>query len=97
MPLVQYLHNVLSTSLKPFPFSAVGEGGGLYILDLETPVTTEFLPSFRLAPESNSVLAPTILEQGVSKLQGSSGGCFPHPQSPVPLVCRTSVTEANFT
>jgi hypothetical protein len=76
MPLVQYLHNVLSTAFKTFSFVAVG---GLYVLGLETPVTTEFFPSSRLAPESNSVVALTILEQGVLKLQHSPEGLFPHP------------------
>lgn len=54
-------------------------GRCLYVLGSETPVTTEFFPSSRLALESNSVVAPTILEQGVLKLHQSRGGCLPTP------------------
>lgn len=56
-------------------------GRGLYVLGLETPVTTEFFPSSRLALESNSDVAPTILEQGVLKLHQSRGGYMPTPVS----------------
>lgn len=54
-------------------------GRGLYVHGSETPVTTEFFPSSRLALKSNSNVAPTILEQGVLKLHQSRGGCLPTP------------------
>jgi hypothetical protein len=74
-------------SLQNLPFHC---GRGLYVLGLETPVTTEFFPSSQLALESNSDVAPTILQQGVLKLHQNRGVTCP-PQTPVLAVLHPSM------